>query len=737
MGEVRILFIISFALFFSRGFGSAPDSTWLTGRGWLQEITFDASGSALSSIPNEMLQDISADRDKQLNATSFWLNWGVEINLRYSSPAVSLEIIFYRNGTGGDNGYRGFSLNGVLFPDSLTGEIRIGRKSDGIIYTGPFRFEPDTAKRTSIRIIAELPFFNPREDSIILEGFKPAYTKANLEAFRNRLSVVNDYYACSFVTDTLLAMSLDIGQPARVPVDRLFLFLEEVNKFLSLAEQKDPEINLDLASFDPINYRNLHRELSRYSRSATMTFAERLDTMASRPGSLREDELSDGLMKMLLRYIRWSNLLKERNSAVYRDFLNSFWIRGAFEQDSVIINKMISAYYPEVDRDSLLGEISGKLSQAYRVHARALAAEGMNAEALGLLNNRQIFASHNPWLKSDPADDAERLTSLDGIYHSYLGVAVNALTNGKPDLAETYLKTAEEFRLANRLDPDPELDSLIAVTSPSYLSDRILSAESLIWTNRLKEAEAFVDSIERLRGNRELYGDSVLNRAIQRYHVLITQKACWNADENIEILKVRAERAAELENYPRVCMLLDSALTLTQSHPECGFFSGGISDSLEKYSPACEYAGMIREAQDRISMNDFDAAVRTYDNAGSFFLDHKIADFGLYPVDLKEIVRQKGLPNFTLSAVSYYKEMKQFPLSLEFMKIVRLQDLSGKRSRPAQADLAKKLASADHSRDPGQDPAANAKAYAGDDKWFSSFRSAYVAEWKRLDKSGK
>ena len=790
-------------------------------------IRFDPEGSSPS---NEMLKDIAADAVKNLGNTRFILHYGLQGRIIREGKNATLDLFFHRNGTSADDAYRGFKLTDVLFPDSLGGMIQVVNKTSGIRNAFPVQSRQSGNGPGDLEVRATLPRFDSVTDSVVLEGLHTSYSLSCLDKFRQRLDRINDYYACSFVIDTLLAMTSEAASPGALNRIDLFRLVLETSKILQLTGQRDLVRVLHLDSLDPRHLQERYQELLRYSKSAAMTFRQRLtETNVGQDTSWIGPE-ADAFMGTLVRYIRWSYQVEEKNSSLYREFLDRFWSLPVFESDTGVIRDLVGSLFPAANPDSMIRRLSERLMNAYRKEAEALIRDNQNAGALELLNNSRLFTGHNPWFGQEHNSDAERSQALRGIYLSYLSVASSALTANHVGMAEDYLKRSRKFRDENlppglpdslykevynryirlRMDacdtldvrkgtedaiecyfllgqsidsasfpetwqelkvrlltgkyrlalengksgyaamdyiraarnffearniretlgllPDPELDSLCAVTFPYFLSDRILSAESLIWNNRLDEAAAFADSVGRLQVSR----DTLLARSLLGYRTLLSEKRCWNLEESLGVLRVRADRARELRNYPVLCSLLDSALLVAGIAGSCPVDTTGLYDTLQKYRPACRYREMTGEAEMQVMMNRFEDAVRSYGEAVAFYRKLGLREYGLDSLSIPDIAREKGIPGFTLAAFRYFMGKEDFSRALVCLRILDGQNYSARDAKPLQTELARKLAENDYRNNPAQDPNGMARGYTGTEPWFARFRSAYVFEWNTL-----
>jgi hypothetical protein len=793
----------------------------------------DADGSGLSGNSNEMLKMISADAVKDLRVTGFDIQVKAEVRiLRFQSVPV-LDILLYPVAVSGDHHYRGFPLDDCLVPDSIAwGMVFYSRDSlpprerafPGILIPdseGGFRFRE------------AIPFLNSGIDSIFPGYPRGIYSSQALTTFRERIALIDDYYAACFLMDTLLAVAAQQEPPHLAGLPDLFLLLEEINRAAGLIGSRDFERILGLEEADPLGFRELYHEFTRYSRSASMTFLQRLDGPGISPDPGFPGKYPDAYLEVLMRYIRWSLLVNERNSDLFREMLDRFYTGNAIGNDTLLIQKLFYRMVPFDNPDSLMAALPGIFRDAFHGKAQALINQGRNAEALLLLENSRLLAEAIPGGRRLSPGQDPWLLAVNGIYESYLAIAANALSMHKLDFAETYLARAKQYRETNRSSPerdslyagiaegifearsadcdtlakydhfeealdcysvllsgmdsvadripagkvsrkmlqvkynlclaagfrefgkrnftdageffhnactmrdmlftdrDPVLDSMCRITYPYFLARSLEKNEFLIWTNRLDEAGAFADSIDGIQRTLPGEGDSALEEAILSYRRKFQAKVCWNLEESVNVLRVRAERLLEMKNYTRGCQLLDSAVAEAGTHEECNSPVHEIVEILMKYKVAGNYQQEIDQAASDATAGNYFAAVQRCIGSEILYEQNRIGQFGIEKLTLEDFIRQRNNPRLTLGAICFFDSTQAPDLAFRYLVLLKLQGYPAKETRSLQSELGNDLASLDFRNNPVNDPNMLVKQYTGNDKWYAILRSAYLYAWKK------
>lgn len=399
----------------------------------------------ISAVSNEMITVIAEDAVKSRRKVTFTLNALLHFHTE-TSPGTNpvLTITMERPRLSGNILFRKFSMAAVMMPGLVSFGCRIG-KNDSVTL-----FESETIDRKfngndSILLQRQLPRFSCDSDTIVLPHLRFSLTSDDLEKFRSRVALINDYYASSAILDSLESEVAELNLGKLIDYPRYLIILEEINKILEIIRDRNFVTRLDLDSFDPEGFREKFNRLQRFSLSSTMTFRENLKTPGIPVFTFSEDTLIREFLDRMCRYIRWSMLVSERNSGIYREFLDRYYRMHAFGDDREVIRDLVVLHFPGRNPDSAIALIAGKINKAYHERAGEMMRNFQYAEAVELLENARSFCKINPTLKE--TDDREIFAKAsNGIYNSYLGIAEGALQNERPEMARSYMVRAQAYR---------------------------------------------------------------------------------------------------------------------------------------------------------------------------------------------------------------------------------------------------------------------------------------------------
>lgn len=764
-------------------------------------LSYVSDGSPLYKNRNEIIREIADDAvksprqihinlDYQLNQ---WITWDHE-----GHPRLSIQI--KEPHLSGNMHYRGFPLPWNLMPDRIFISILMGNPSD----SSGFKFlegrNISWSGNDSILPVLNLPGFRKDTDSVILHQIIFYYDEDALNAFHEKLQLINDYYASAAVLDTLLAFSgsMDMRNPDRFPL--YFIRLEEINKIVELIREKDFLRVLLLDQNDPKSLLKKHTELSRFSKSATMTIGEFLAGQDSLDHRIPEDSLVGEFISGMLRYIRWALLVNERNGRIYDEYLVNYFRKRAFGDDIILLKKLLVKMYPGKNEDSLAKDLSIRLRLAFRLKAEELIARNQYAEAFKILENARYFEEANPWLDKDYTNTDILSSAANGIFASYLGIAETAVRQRKFRMAENYLDKARSYQNANpayvtsdslyktvltelfdmrleecdamaskgayedaidcyhafeksfadmpenlvndavkyRIDRSQlELwkDSLWRRSYTKNLISTLRAAESKIWLNQFDEASHFADSLSGIQKTGGFSDDTGLTDALEGYRRKIDERICWNTNESIEILMIRAVRNIDMKNFLKAGILLDSVPIIARENPGCHLPLNNARDTLSKYAPAIRYQQKLKEINSLYYASQYDQLIQMYMENLEDWDRENLSGFGLDKQSLNDFSRKKSNPFLIFHISDFFYRHKNYPESLEYLKLLRLQDFPPKKAKNLMKDLAGALAEADFPKYYNEDAAIFVKKYSGGDKWFSRFEFYYQFRWNELKNS--
>ena len=443
--------------------------------------------SSFSGISNEMIAVIAEDAIKNPHRISFTLNTDMQIRIvtpEGRNPIVGIS--FGPQKLSGNIRFRKFSMASVMIPDRVGFGCRFEKKDNASFFDLPEITDLRFNGNDSTLLQCQVPYISCDSDTVVVHRLRFYFDEDALARFKERVTLINDYYASDAILDSLekVVREVDLGAINRYP--GYFIILEELNKVLVILQEKNFLQHLELDSLDPVGFQEKYMRLSRFSFSATMTFRENVKTPGIPNSAFSPDSLIRQFLDGMCSYIRWSMLVTERNSGIYHEFLERYFRLNAFGDDHEVIRNLVGKMFPGRDIDSALAMISAKINKAYHDRADELMKNQQYAEAIELLGNARNFSEINPYLKGS-IDDREIITkAANGIYNSYLGVADGAIRYGKQEMARSYMVQAQNYRKEHAAFVTS--DSLFNKVFSEVVAETLSRCDTLFTSSRYPEA---------------------------------------------------------------------------------------------------------------------------------------------------------------------------------------------------------------------------------------------------------
>jgi hypothetical protein len=317
-------------------------------------------------------------------------------------------------------------------------------------------------------------------------------------------------------------------------------------------------------------------------------------------------------------------------------------------------------------------------------------------------------------------------------YRIFIGQGEKDLAKfNKPEAGRNFF-LARQLSEEKKIPPDPLLDSLCKVTYPFYLINLLYSGEDRIWTNRLEMARLFADSIAFIQRTTGAESSRELSDALAGYRRKVEERICWNANEAVEILLLRAQRERELKDFRMAASLTDSAVSLISQHPDCLIPSAGLKDTVTKYAQAVEFQKMMQNIDLLVTTAQYERAIKDYLEMEHFFTSENVSRFGLVCIPMVDYIRERSRQELTVGAILHFQGKDDFQEAFLYLKLLRSEDYPMKNARPFLEWIGKEYAGKDFRDQPDRDPVVLVREYTGSDPWMKRFRFAYYSQTLQL-----
>ena len=400
-----------------------------------------------SGISNEIITTIAEDELKPPYMIFFTLKSVMNIHIAVQEgKKPSLGITLGPEIISGNIHYRKFSMDGPMMPDRLSFDCYLQQKDGSSVFNLPQLTGQNQPGNESSVLQCRIPYFSCDSDTLVVHHLRFYFDETALTRFKDRINLINDYYAANAILDTLDEMVKDVDFIMIDHYPSYFIMLEEMNKILTILKEKDFVQGLNLDSLDPEGFRAKYERISGIAAIQTSTFLGKIKMLGTLNLNFSQDSLTKQFLDGVSRYIRWSLLVTERNSSIYQDYLDRYFHMKAFKDDRGVIRDLVKIMYPFQNIDSSLARISRRIHKAYRSKAEELIKNQQYTEVLKLLQNASNLNEVAPYLKGKVNDRDMITIAANGIYDSFLSVADFAVLDGRGDMARAYISRAQNFK---------------------------------------------------------------------------------------------------------------------------------------------------------------------------------------------------------------------------------------------------------------------------------------------------
>ncbi len=446
MSRLRILLLLIFLLFGSCAL-VAQKNAWSYFYPIQYTFGYSEKSDAYSGIPNEIISTIAEDELKPPSMIFITLNSLMNIHITtQEGRKSSLRITLGPKMITGNIHYRQFSMAGTMMPDRLTFGCRIQNTDSSSVFELPQVTSQNQPGNESPVLQCRIPHFSSDSDTLVVHHLRFYFDEAALTRFKDRINLINDYYAANAILDTLAEMIKDVDFSLIDHYPSYFIMLEEMNKILTIMKEKNFVQGLNLDSLDPAGFREKFDRISGISVIQSSTFLNKIKMLGTLNLNFSPDTLIRQFLDGVSRYIRWSLLVTERNSTIYQDYLDRYFHLKAFKDDRGVIRDLARIMYPIQNIDSSLARLSRQLYKAYRIRAGDLIKKQQYTEVMELLKNAHNLSEIDPYLKGKVNDRDLNSQAANGIYDALLSVADFAVGDGRQDMARAYISRAQNFK---------------------------------------------------------------------------------------------------------------------------------------------------------------------------------------------------------------------------------------------------------------------------------------------------
>jgi len=447
-------------------------------------ISFNQPGNTVNA--NAILIKLGAAMDENPRRLKICISYNEILNVKtpvMQSPEVTIrftDIHAFKTPA-----YRGFPMEDILTPDLLSCNLNLIDLPDSNILR-QYQLNDLSVSQLSLGYLSsDIPVVTPGKYAVTLSEIRFGYSDMALGAFRDRIQLIDNYYAASALADSLLEYTEGYNPLTTYDLPEKFILLMEINRVVKLIADHHFSEMLLLRENDPGNFTEKFLRLDKFSRSATMTFEEQVDLPAAIHWGGEMDLLIDEYISHLITYIQKSMLLNGIRGGIYKDYTDTWFLTPGFRNEEVVFTGLLKKMYPGKDPAIVIPVITQAVWDAYLRGARKMIDGSNFVGAMFLLDHAAAFREQIP---NQVQPDSRQLhgEAVKGVYASYLGIAESCIDIQKFEMAEEYIDQAGKY-VADYKGVIPT-DTMFQRVFRKLFSRRLQGCDYILTENQFQEA---------------------------------------------------------------------------------------------------------------------------------------------------------------------------------------------------------------------------------------------------------
>ncbi len=408
-------------------------------------ISFQQPGDPANSNSNAILIKLGAAMDENPKRLKISIAYNEMLEVRtpeMKSPEVTIrftDVHAFKTPA-----YRSFSMEDILTPDLLSCNLNLIDLPDSNVLR-QYRLNELRVSQLSLGYLSsDIPVVAPGKYAVTLSEIAFQYSDLALGEFRKRIQLIDDYYAASALTDSLLEITDRYNSLTTYDLPEKFILLMEINRVVKLITDHHFGEILPLQENDPEKFAEKFLRLDKFSRSATMTFEEQVMSPGAIHWSGNLDLLIDEYISHLITYLQKAMLLNGIRGGIYKDYTDTWFLTPGFRNEEMVFKGLLQKMYPGEDPAIIIPVITQAVWNAYLKRARKMIDGSNFVGAMFLLDHASSFRAQIP-NQVQPDYKPLQVEAVKGVYASYLGIAESCIDIQEFQMAEEYINQAGTY----------------------------------------------------------------------------------------------------------------------------------------------------------------------------------------------------------------------------------------------------------------------------------------------------
>ena len=733
----------------------------------------------------DITRELAIGNNKPPRNASFSIDFTQIIRTNFREPNIPVSITNDIIKLSGDINYKGFDVHDVLYPASFSCVGRLSSKSGG---TRDFPMTSPVVSNKSENMSFNYADTNRIFQNLNIVNQKVKYNDAVIKYFKERIRLINDYYASAASLDNTFALLQSINmndaenwKVIKQKIDNAesqILTVDNKHYYQSLSlQENDPAKlkhklteckNFAADSRSRFNYMmaNLHvlfydrgnsfmmknnpakaEQYYRWSLEVNPLFAPSLLQLAII--DYQRNELRETICKAddILYNLHPDPETKERTYDLIRDVYDAHIDKANYQL------QQRKDYYKAVDEFEEARRICEKYNT---VRCDEALFNGIKAAKTGIyrdhLEKSRLYVQSGDLVKADKAvdnaiqyqlansreitDNSEALAIRKGInqklYDNKITIAKNFTEQKQYDDALKAFDDADQLKYQYELTASADIkDRKLAAARPR-ISELFYEGESFVKLNDLKSASDRLKSATALQTKYDLTGDKDINKHKELLRKSIYTQECINTEEQIAGLAKEGDAQKDKSNYLEASSNYTQAIALAKEFKDCAIDIAAIEASELEIRPAATYLTFMRDVKLKMENGDYRECLDIYSKATKYYTEKNIADFGIdHEPDQYRYIRDKGSNGLIYYAADLYREQNELDKALLLSKLLLSRNYDVKFLEGSLYTLGYKLGEREKLQNPKGKWKNFVKQYSGGDKKLRRLEKGFSKGYRK------
>lgn len=733
----------------------------------------------------EVIRILAAGNNKPPRSTSFTINFEQKIKSNNREPNIVALIETGNLNLTGDIYYEGFDMSEYIFPALMNFTAQLNTRS-GIGGTFPLTAQIYNGKpeNTSInypdsaRIVMSV--------SLVQHSFR--FGNTVISNLKNQVQNINNYYqSLNDVNATfaqLQSINLNDFENFRMHRQRLL----EVETMIANIQSRNIQQQLQLSQYDPGKFQEKlsicsaaavakRRDFEYLMSTLHLTFYQRGVSFAQAGNLNRAQDyfrssmevnplFAPALFQLALIDFRKNDLFetvckaddilyglypdpdtKNRTLDLLQDVYESRIDRGntnlqqrknyykaidEFEEARKICEKYSSVRCSDEMYEGIKLSKNG-IYRDYLESARLLVQSDKLNKAEAEVKKAINYQYQN---RKDILNNTEALALLKGInqkrYASLILKGKGFIDQKLFEAALTTFSEANDLKNENDLVEDPNYKSFVNSAARSRIVELLNEGETLVRANDLGAAGDRYKKASDLQLQYQFSGDKEVNKQRESLRKNIFSKECINAQEAVDNAFKEGQANADAADYIAARNQFELAIKTADDFANCGIEIKEVKAANEAIRPAATFIALMTDFKIKQDNGDYREAIDLYNKATRYFMENKVASFGLvHELDKFTYIKEKGTGGLINYAAEMYTEQDDLDKGLILYKLLLSRNYDVKLLEGSLYSIGYKYGLKEKIANPGFKAKDLVKQYTSNDKKMKRFEKGFEKGYKK------